>query len=408
MSDVEHRILRARLQIMLAHPFLSSAVARLPLCELDANSPWQTAATDGYYIYWSRAFFNQIDDAEIAGVLAHEVLHVVLGHLDRRGERQPERWNAAIDHATNLLLLGHRFKLPEPNLSDKRYRDMSAEAIYNELPATPVTENIRVRRIGRVASAKAEQSKQKPNEGFDAHIEPGDPRLPTQSNKNRPTSLELGRLKKELVREMRDELNSSSSFGRHGAEIAAAFSRMGQTRMPWCQVLSQFVSGIRRDDYRYLPPSRKHLWRGFYLPSVGVPGPRLIVCAIDTSGSINEQFARRFLTEVHGLRVSAQCRLFVLQCDAKVTKIDAYDSWDSPSDAIGTEKFIGGGGTDFRPVFDLVDKRISPLEGIPDFLVYLTDGYGSFPQRPPGYPVLWLMPEGTSKSVPFGQRVEMF
>ena len=38
------------------------------------------------------------------GVLAHEVLHNVLGHIERRRERNLVKWNIAIDHATNLLL----------------------------------------------------------------------------------------------------------------------------------------------------------------------------------------------------------------------------------------------------------------------------------------------------------------
>ena len=46
----------------------------------------------------------------------------------------------------------------------------------------------------------------------------------------------------------------------------------------------------------------------------------------------------------------------------------------------------GMGGTDFRPVFDLIDrleenKEFSNLKG----LVYFTDGYGVFPNRKPNY-----------------------
>jgi predicted metal-dependent peptidase len=45
----------------------------------------------------------------------------------------------------------------------------------------------------------------------------------------------------------------------------------------------------------------------------------------------------------------------------------------------------GGGGTDFRPVFDRVNK-----DGLdPECVVYLTDGMGSFPAVAPPYPVIW-------------------
>ena len=408
MNDVEQRILRARLQLMLTHPFLSSAVARLPLIELPPDGPWQTAATDGFTIFWSRAFFSELSDAEIIGVLAHEVLHVVLGHLERRGNRDPERWNIAIDHATNLLLLDHAFVLPKPHLADRTYRDLSAEAIYNLDPGAVVVKPTAPRRIGRIPTPAAAPAKRSAPSSFDVHLNPEDPLLPDQARLGRPTPFELDRLKRDLVREMRDEITSSKSFGRIGGELAEAIRRSGKPRISWQQFLSRFIGGLRRDDFRMLPPSRKHLWRGIYLPSMGVPGPRLIVCAIDTSGSIDHTIAGRFLTEVHGLRVSAQCRLFVLQCDARIQKVNAYDAWDTPSAAVTAETFVGGGGTDFRPVFDWIQKTLACAEGTPDALIYLTDGYGSYPQRPPPYPVMWLIPENCTQVVPFGQRVEIF
>ena len=51
-----------------------------------------------------------------------------------------------------------------------------------------------------------------------------------------------------------------------------------------------------------------------------------------------------------------------------------------------TMKIYGLGGTDFRPVFDFVDRLIDEgeftnLKG----LIYFTDGYGTFPARKPSY-----------------------
>jgi predicted metal-dependent peptidase len=167
------------------------------------------------------------------------------------------------------------------------------------------------------------------------------------------------------------------------------------------------VGGIRRDDYRLMPPSRRHLWRGIMLPSLGVPGPRSIVCAIDTSGSIDRALASRFLAEVHALRCSAQCRLHVVQCDAGITDHRVYEGWEAPPRHDGGEKFKGGGGTDFRPVFDLVARAIIPSEGPPDLLAYMTDAIGTFPAKAPRWPVVWLVPEGSRAPTPFGMRIEV-
>ena len=77
----------------------------------------------------------------------------------------------------------------------------------------------------------------------------------------------------------------------------------------------------------------------------------------------------------------------------------------------------GGGGTDFRPVFDLIDNPNSQLSTLnsqlsdpdepPVCVVYLTDLDGSFPAKEPEYPVLWCVPPGVNanRKIPFGEIV---
>jgi predicted metal-dependent peptidase len=241
--------------------------------------------------------------------------------------------------------------------------------------------------------------------GFDIHLDHDDPRCARATTGGDPTPLELARLRHELQIELREGLRSGRGCG--SGEVDAAILRAGRARTPWQALLARCFTGIRRDDYRFLPPSRRHVWRGMLLPSVGVPGPSNVVCAIDTSGSVDDVLAARFLAEVHALRCTARCRLHVLQCDAAIRDRRVFESWEQPSPGRAPESFKGRGGTDFRPVFDLVARDISVREGPPDLLAYLTDGFGHFPERAPPYPVVWLLPEG-SRAVPsFGTRIEI-
>ena len=67
-------------------------------------------------------------------------------------------------------------------------------------------------------------------------------------------------------------------------------------------------------------------------------------------------------------------------CDASINVVhELHDAVDLTS-----IKLVGGGGTDFRPVFNWIAEQ-----GAPDALVYLTDGLGCFPDRAPNYPVIW-------------------
>ena len=67
----------------------------------------------------------------------------------------------------------------------------------------------------------------------------------------------------------------------------------------------------------------------------------------------------------------------------------AVETFDdaSPLPPNRTWKATGGGGTDFRPVFDYVEKH-PELE--PALLIYFTDGYGIFPVKMPPYDTVFV------------------
>lgn len=425
--NVADKVLRARMRLMLLHPHLASSVARLPMIEVETGSWCETAATDGFNIYWNPGFFEQLNEDEVLGVLAHELLHVVLAHIDRRGFRDEVLWNVAIDHATNLYLIDQGIVLPSSRLADHRFFRLTAEQIYDELKLSPSllamgsnafrpkpkSQQSNLIKIGKIRdqaggkNSSAQRDNGNPSDlrqptGFDLHIKPTDPRVSVYQ-RERPSDDDLRRLVYELQMDMHREIGQ----GYLPADFSEAFKLTQKSRVPWRALLARCFNGIRRDDYRYLPPSRKHLWRGIYLPSIGVPGAQTIVCAIDTSGSIHGKIAEDFLAEVSKLRMSAKCKLYVVQCDARIQKIEVYESWETPLFSGNHSELLGRGGTDFRPVFDWVQKDVIPFDGVPDFIVYLTDGFGSFPTKWNACPTVWLVHSDAKEEFPFGSVIRI-
>ena len=182
-----------------------------------------------------------------------------------------------------------------------------------------------------------------------------------------------------------------------------------RTIVPWLGLLARFISDLRRTDYRLFPFSKKHLWRGIYLPSLGVPGPDHIVLAIDTSGSVSARNLGQFVAELDRLRGFTDCKLTLLHCDAGVARVDesAGRSATLLPKVDGKRRLAGGGGTDFRPVFNWIDERMRKGHARPDALIYCTDGRGSFPARAPTYPVVWVAVPGTRATFPFGQVIRL-
>ena len=67
----------------------------------------------------------------------------------------------------------------------------------------------------------------------------------------------------------------------------------------------------------------------------------------------------------------------------------------------------GGGGTDFRPVFDWVAERCRRGEARPDALIYCTDGWGTFPPRAPDYPLVWGVTPGSHSNSRTPERISV-
>ncbi len=115
------------------------------------------------------------------------------------------------------------------------------------------------------------------------------------------------------------------------------------------------------------------------------------VIAIDTSGSVSGELVQSFVQKTYNILKSTESffskiNLHIIQCDADIqehVKITCQEEFD---EYLKTMQIKGLGGTDFRPVFKLVnklvnDKEFTNLKG----LIYFTDGYGSFPAQKPDY-----------------------
>ncbi len=101
-SSTALRIQKARTALLLDHPFFGSLLFRLKGLE---RRSIQTMATDGVSLFYNPEFVETLCQSELAGVLAHEVMHPALQHHIRRGDRSLKRWNMACDYAINPLLI---------------------------------------------------------------------------------------------------------------------------------------------------------------------------------------------------------------------------------------------------------------------------------------------------------------
>ena len=115
------------------------------------------------------------------------------------------------------------------------------------------------------------------------------------------------------------------------------------------------------------------------------------VIAIDTSGSVSGELVQTFVQKTYNVLKSTESffskiNLHIIQCDADIQEHIKINTQDEFDEYLKNMRIKGLGGTDFRPVFSLVnklilDKEFTNLKG----LIYFTDGYGDFPAQKPDY-----------------------
>ena len=123
------------------------------------------------------------------------------------------------------------------------------------------------------------------------------------------------------------------------------------------------------------------------------------VIAIDTSGSVAGEEVQTFLQKTYNILKSRESfhnriNVHIVQCDAQIQSDEVITSSEDFDRYLETMEIRGLGGTDFRPVFDYVDRLLKEgafgdLKG----LIYFTDGLGVYPPSKPAYKTAFVFVE---------------
>jgi predicted metal-dependent peptidase len=123
------------------------------------------------------------------------------------------------------------------------------------------------------------------------------------------------------------------------------------------------------------------------------------VMAIDTSASCSDALVRRFLEETCSIlqdrnRFFTDMNVHIIECDDAVQKDILIKNADDLREYSDGFEVKGRYGTDYRPVFEYVDRlikkgRMAGLKG----LMYFTDGFGIYPEEGRSYETAFVFPD---------------
>ncbi len=371
----EELLIKAKSQLTLKQPYFGMLASRL---KHESSLTVTAYASNGKRFLYNPEFIARRNIDEIMFILTNCVMHHVLSHQQRRLGRLGSLWQLATDYAINTILHENGLAIPQGANYSKEYKNMYAEEIY---------EILKTEHFSDIADAYDEQNAQ-PHTTEDANafssLEHIDEELDpdTESGWNYAESVT-------------QELAQRKSVTPSGLNRLAQKTKLND--VDWRFELYNAINRHMRNNYSFMPPNKKHIHRGFVLPSLTSDTLSLCV-AVDTSGSINDALLGAFMEEFKTIMQNFPAvQIELIIADAKVHAHYTFRGGEKMDFLLK-----GGGGTDYRPVFDYISSHL-PLNTM---LLYFTDGDGMFPKFPPNYEVLWAL--SRKAKVPFGRPLHLF
>jgi predicted metal-dependent peptidase len=399
--------------------------------KLLADPRCKTAWVDGRSLGFNPHFVLSLTPKRLIALVAHEVLHVALGHPWRRGNRDMRRWNIACDKAINTLLRGFGFELPDgAYYAEGDEQGQSAEWIYDHMPFDDPQDKPKPE-PGKGESGEEEGEEDGENEEGGGESEPegdedgegddeGDGESGEEDGEGEGEGQGDGDEEGDELGECRDAPLDSDAEGdgppsedewkervaqtsalakgqglETGEALTRAFEQTLQPRVDVYSLVLRFMQESNAASYDWQRPNPRYAGSGYFFPKRHSKEMGEVAIAIDTSGSIDQVAlgkAAAIVQEVLDEVEPAGVTLYF--ADEKVCHVQRLERGDT---LVWEPK--GGWGTDFRPVLEAIDAD----ENQPVCTIFITDLLGIFPQVEPQVPVLWLAT--LEREAPFGETV---
>lgn len=374
MADVfQTKISGSTLRVRSSSPFFATLLLFARILPTESIA---TAATNGKDILVNRDYVNSLANAELDGLLAHEVMHCALSHITRRRDRDAWLWNVAADIVVNGQLAEAGFFLPKKAVRDTKLEIFATEEVYSLL-------------MQRGDSVRTEFTLLNADLLDNATLE--GVCNESDSSAELESYWKNARQQAYMVARM---AASSKGRGTDPSSLSPEYALLDSGQLDWHQHLWRFMVSTPTDFSGF---DRRFVGEGLYLDAVEGESVDVLVC-LDTSGSVGSEELGQFRAEVLSImRCYPHIRATVFFADAALHgpfQVTRENPWPDP---------IGGGGTSFVPFFKWLADH--PQHYPPRLSVYLTDGYGDFPKTSPTESVLWVVSPGglASTEFPFGE-----
>lgn len=370
----------------------------LSVLRLEEKPGTESFATDGRSCFYDPAWIlrrYQKDSAWITRAYLHMLLHCVFAHQFRYDRLDRAVWDLAADLAVENVIL--ELGLPGAVLEGDALLARKLEGL--KAKAGGLTAE-RLYRYFDAHSLPGEEEKALRQLFFrDAHSlwTPGERLEMTQKQWEK-----ISRLAKTELKAFARRKSGTGSLEKNLEEATKERYDYGEILRRFAVPGEEMAVSDEEFDYVYYTYGLSHYGDLPLIEPLEYRESRKVkefVIAIDTSASCSGSAVGKFLRRTYDILKDAESfftkiNVHIIQCDSRVQQDTRIACQEDLEDFLGKGRLAGGGATDFRPVFTYVEQlreqgEFENLKG----LIYFTDGYGVYPERPPEYQVIFAFLE---------------
>lgn len=399
-----------------------------------------TAATNGRKYFWNPEFLSSLSVDQVGAVLLHEAYHTMLFHC-ARGHRNT-LWNLAIDFVVNAIIaVDHQIDMnslfPEHYTIDelksamhtgaeikgicldKKAHGRTAEDVYNEL----LEESDKAKQNRK--SQKSQKSEAESGSGDGDSEGSGDESGSGGSGGDKDDHginssgaidhhmADQEANAQEIADKIREAMANAAAMGGKLPGSVAGLLDGALVKLEKPKVdLKTMVYGLAKKiqsgrgglHLDYKRPRRRNGYMSLgngriTMVPVRAKQPRLTyaVC-MDTSGSMADQDINVTVSQLQSLNDV---------CSGYIVPNDTHPYWENLAEITSSldlkkVRVKGRGGTDYHAFFRDYRQKVRDV----DFLIVLTDGYFTMPNKP-SIPVIWVVVNNDSFKAPYGKTVHL-
>lgn len=387
-----HILELVRTELYMDMPHFLTALNTL---EFRADDRIATCATNGMYFYYNPLKIIDLfqkNSIFLNRAYLHSILHCLYNHIWLKKNRIDFIWNVACDIIVEYTLDSMHKK------SISRILSYARKDVYSKLESLPEISCITV--YEWLSTYEDIQNL------YYEFVVDDHALWPKEQDEQMPMASSLQKKWQSVAKQTLFDHKQKGKDNEEGDAFLVAHLQAKKSKYSFAQFLRRF--SIMKEELQ-INPDEFDLSYYTYGLSVYKNMPLMepletkevkkiyeFVIALDTSYSIDEALAKRFVSNTYSILSTSNmfyktCKVHIIQCDDRIRKDDVVSNQNEMDILLNSFTLVGGSNTDFRPVFsyvnDLIDGHaFQNLCG----LLYFTDGKGIYPKKNPAYKTAFI------------------